>query len=216
MTPPLQTIVFDLDGTLVDSLPDIIASFQYGFTSLGLPAPTDAEVRPFIGHPLEAMYAHFAPAHATTLCTVYREHYARNFTHRSRPYPGVVELLRTLRARGYTLAIATTKRTDMARRFVEALGMMPAVDYVQGTDGFPHKPAPDVIHRALGALGHAQGLWMVGDTTHDIQAGRAAGLRTYGVTWGNHDAELLATATPDELQPDLGRLLAHLPPLPRT
>jgi phosphoglycolate phosphatase len=215
MTHPLKTVVFDLDGTLVDSLPDIIASFQYGFASLGLPAPTDEEVRPFIGHPLEAMYAHFAPAHATTLCTVYREHYARNFTRRSRPFPGVPELLRTLRERGYTLAIATTKRTDMARRFVEALGMRPAVDHVQGTDGFPHKPAPDVIHRALGALGHAEGLWMVGDTTHDIQAGRAAGLRTYAVTWGNHDAELLATATPDELQPDLGRLLEYLPPLPR-
>ncbi|HEX8438786.1 HAD-IA family hydrolase [Archangium sp.] len=214
MTHLQKTIVFDLDGTLVDSLPDIIASFQYGFASLGLPAPEDAAVRALIGQPLEAMYAHFAPTHAPQLCVVYREHYARNFVNRSRPFPGVVELLRTLRERGYWLAIATTKRTDMARRFVEALGLMPAVDYVQGTDGFPHKPAPDVIHRALGALG-AEGLWMVGDTTADILAGRAAGLRTYGVTWGNHDAELLATAAPDELQPDLGRLLEHLPPLAR-
>ncbi len=214
MTHPPKTIVFDLDGTLVDSLPDIIASFQYAFASLGLPTPEDAAVRALIGQPLEAMYESFAPAHVPQLCVVYREHYARNFVNRSRPFPGVVELLRTLRERGYTLAIATTKRTDMARRFVEALGLMPAVDYVQGTDGFPHKPAPDVIHRALGALG-TQGLWMVGDTTADILAGRAAGLRTYGVTWGNHDAGLLATATPDELQPDLRRLMEHLPPLPR-
>lgn len=214
MTTPPNTIVFDLDGTLVDSLPDIIASFQHGFASMGLPVPADTEVRPLIGQPLEDMYAHFAPAHAESLCVVYREHYARNFVNRSRPYPGVVELLRTLRERGYKLAIATTKRTDMARRFIEALGMTPAVDHVQGTDGFPHKPAPDVIHRALAALG-ARGLWMVGDTTADILAGRAAGLRTYGVTWGNHDARMLATATPDELQPDLARLLAHLPPLPR-
>ncbi|HYO58179.1 HAD-IA family hydrolase [Archangium sp.] len=214
MTHPHMTIVFDLDGTLVDSLPDIIASVQHGFTSLGLPAPADAEVRALIGHPLEAMYAHFAPAHTASLCAIYREHYARNFVNRSRPYPGVVELLRTLRERGYKLAIATTKRTDMARRFVEALGLTPAVDYVQGTDGFPHKPAPDVIHRALAALG-AQGLWMVGDTTHDILAGRAAGLRTYAVTWGTHDAGMLATTAPDELQPDLERLLEHLPPRPR-
>ncbi|QRO00301.1 HAD-IA family hydrolase [Archangium violaceum] len=216
MTPMHKTIVFDLDGTLVDSLPDIIASFQYSLMSLGLPVPTDTEVRVLIGHPLEEMFEHFAPGQdVTRLCSIYREHYPRNFVNRSRPFPGVLELLRTLRERGYKLAIATTKRTDMARRFVEALGMMPMVDHVQGTDGFPHKPAPDVIHRALGALGGAKGLWMVGDTTADMQAGRAAGLRTYGVTWGNHDAALLATATPDEIQPDLGQLLQHLPPLPR-
>ena len=212
MTPQPQTIVFDLDGTLVDSLPDIIASFQYALTSLGLPTPSDAEVRALVGHPLEDMYARFAPEHAVTLCAIYREHYPRNFVNRSRPYPGVVELLRTLRERGYRLAVATTKRTDMARRFVEALGLTSAVDHIQGTDGFPHKPAPDVIHRALAALG-ASGLWMVGDTTHDILAGRAAGLRTYAVTWGNHDANLLASVSPDELQPDLARLLEHLPPL---
>src|SRR5690349_7866687 len=115
MTPPPKTIVFDLDGTLVDSLPDIIASFQYSLTSLELPTPSDAEVRMLIGQPLEDMYAHFAPAHVTTLCAIYREHYPRNFVNRSRPYPGVIELLRTLRERGYKLAIATTKRTDMAR-----------------------------------------------------------------------------------------------------
>ncbi len=214
MTPPPPTIVFDLDGTLVDSLPDIIASFQYALTSLGLPCPPDAEVRALVGHPLEDMYRHFAPAHVDTLCVRYREHYPLNFVNRSRPFPGAVALLRTLRQRGYSVAIATTKRTDMARRFVEALGLMPELDHVQGTDGFPHKPAPDVIHRALGALG-TRGLWMVGDTTHDMLAGRAAGLRTYAVTWGNHDANLLATTSPDELQPDLGRLLDHLPPLPR-
>ncbi len=207
-----KAIVFDLDGTLVDSLPDIIASFQYGFASLGLPVPEEAAVRPLIGHPLEGMYAHFAPAHVPALCASYREHYARNFVNRSRPFPGAVELLRTLRARGYTLAIATTKRTDMARRFVDALGMAAMVDHVQGTDGFPHKPAPDVIHRALAALG-TRGVWMVGDTVTDIQAGRAAALRTYAVTWGTHDEELLATANPDELRPDLSTLLDHLPPL---
>jgi phosphoglycolate phosphatase len=212
MTRPRKSIVFDLDGTLVDSLPDIISSFRHGFTGLGLPVPHETEVHALIGLPLEAMYATFAPAHVPALVAAYREHYPRNYLNRSRPFPGVVEVLRALRERGYAVAIATTKRTDVARRFVEALGLAAEVDLVQGTDGFPHKPAPDVILRALAALG-AEGLWMVGDTTHDIHAGKAAGLRTYAVTWGTHTPEVLAGAGPDELQPDLGRLLAHLPPL---
>ncbi|MFY2562197.1 HAD family hydrolase [Corallococcus terminator] len=205
-------ILFDLDGTLVDSLPDIIDSFLYAFPANGLQAPTYAQVRALIGLPLDIMYAEFAPQHVPALCASYREHYPLNFHKRSRPYPGVLELLRTLRERGYLLAVATTKKSPMARRFVDAMGLGEVLHHVQGTDDFPHKPAPDVLLRALAALG-TQGLWMVGDTSLDLRAGKAAGLRTYGVTWGTHPVEDLARETPDELQPDLRRLLEHLPPL---
>ncbi|MFP2964184.1 HAD family hydrolase [Myxococcus sp. 1LA] len=206
-------ILFDLDGTLVDSLPDIIDSFLHGFAHVGLPVPTYEQVRALIGHPLDWMYRQFAPEpHVAGLCAAYREHYPLNFHRRSRPYPGVVEVLRTLRERGYLLAVATTKRPDMARKFVDAMGLGPLLHHVQGTDGFPHKPAPDVLHHALAALGTG-GLWMVGDTALDLRAGQAAGLRTYAVTWGTHPVDVLASASPDELQPDLERLLTHLPPL---
>lgn len=206
-------ILFDLDGTLVDSLPDIIDSFLYAFPVQGFASPTYEQVRELIGYPLDVMYARFAPEHGVpALCATYREHYSRNFINRSRPYPGVKEALGTLRARGYLLAVATTKKSEFARRFVDAMGLSDVLHHVQGTDDFPHKPAPDVLHRALAALG-TQGLWMVGDTTLDLRAGRAAGLRTYGVTWGTHPVEALADESPDELQPDLRRLLEHLPPL---
>ncbi|HET9451083.1 MAG TPA: HAD-IA family hydrolase [Aggregicoccus sp.] len=210
--PLARGIVFDLDGTLVDSLPDIIGSFRHGFAQEGLPVPPVSEVHALIGQPLEAMYARFAPAHVGVLCAHYREHYPRHFLDNSRPFPGVVEALRSLRERGYRLAVATTKRSEMARRFVDALGLGEALDHVQGTDGFAHKPAPDVVLRALSALGTG-GLWMVGDTTLDIHAGQAAGLRTYALTWGTHPESVLRTAGPDELQPDLQRLLALLPAL---
>src|SRR5690606_7650283 len=103
--------------------------------------------------------------------------------------------------------VATTKRSDVARSFVDAMGLTELLDHVQGTDGFPHKPAPDVIHRALRAVG-AQGTWMVGDTVTDIQAGKAAGLKTYAVSWGTHDAATLATAAPDVLSDGLSDLFA--------
>lgn len=207
------TVVFDLDGTLVDSLPDIIASFQHSFTVYHLPVPGEQAVRAEIGKPLEEMFATFAPAHVHELSREYRRHYPEHFTDRSAPYPGVLELLTTLRDRGYLLTVATTKRSDMALRFTRALGLMAYLDVIQGTDDVPHKPAPDVIYKALSAVA-GEGLWMVGDTTHDIGAGKAAGLKTYAVTWGTQDAEQLAAAEPDEVQPDLQKLLEHLPPVP--
>jgi phosphoglycolate phosphatase len=205
-------ICFDLDGTLVDSLPDIIDSFLHAFAHHGLPSPTFAEVRALIGHPLDWMYSQFAPHHVPSLCATYREHYPKNFLNRSKPFPGVERVLGTLKDRGYLLAVATTKRGDIARRFVDAMGLGTLLHHVQGTDGFPHKPAPDVIQHALKAL-DTGGLWMVGDTALDLRAGQAAGLKTYAVTWGTHPVEELAAASPDELQPDLERLLHLLPPL---
>lgn len=205
--PRPRAIVFDLDGTLVDSLPDIVGAFQDAFGELGLAAPPAEAVRARVGLPLEAMYADFAPAdRVSALADAYRRIYPQRFTRTSRPFPGVPELLAALRAHGFRLAVATTKRSDMATRFVAAMGLSEALDHVQGTDGFPHKPAPDVVLRALAAL-DADGAWMVGDTTHDVGAGKAAGLATYAVTWGTHDADTLAAAAPDRLEPNLATLL---------
>ena len=202
-----RAIVFDLDGTLVDSLPDIIGAFRDAFADHGLPAPSEAEVRDQVGLPLDSMYAAFAPAErVAALSASYRRLYPQRFTRHSRPVPGVPEALATLRSRGFRLAVATTKRSDMAARLVAAMGLTDALDVVQGTDGFPHKPAPDVVQRALAAL-DADGVWMVGDTVHDIEAGRAAGLATYAVTWGTHDAERLRSARPDRLEATLEPLL---------
>ncbi|HSG91155.1 MAG TPA: HAD-IA family hydrolase [Pseudomonadales bacterium] len=206
--PRPRAIVFDLDGTLVDSLPDIVGAFQDTFTEQGLPVPSAEAIRSRVGLPLEAMYADFAASdRIAALVERYRRIYPQRFSRTSRPFDGVAEVLAELRAHGFKLAVATTKRSDMAARFVAAMGLADALDHVQGTDGFPHKPAPDVVLRALAAL-DADGAWMVGDTTHDVGAGKAAGLATYAVTWGTHDAATLATAAPDRLEPNLDTLVA--------
>lgn len=211
MTRP-PAVVFDLDGTLVDSLPDIVWSFQAAFEATRLPVPEEAAVRALIGAPLEEMAAAFVTGDEAIegVCDAYRRIYPEHFTDRTAPFPGVPELLDELRAAGYRTAVATTKRSWMARRLVDAVGLADRLDHVQGTDGIPHKPAPDVVLAALAAL-DAQGTWMVGDTVGDLLAGRAAGLRTYAVSWGTHDAERLASVRPDALEPDLGRLLDLLP-----
>lgn len=207
--PPV--IVFDLDGTLVDSLPDIVASFLHAFEAAGERAPCEAEVRAAIGEPLDAMYARFVPAgRVDTMCALYREHYADHLADSTRPFPGVPALLRELGRRGYLRAVASTKRTSTARRLAERMNLIPLLDHVEGTDAEPYKPAPDVVLRAVAAVG-GRGAWMVGDTTGDVEAGRAAGLATYAVSWGTHDAQRLGRARPTELQPDLDRLFGLCP-----
>ena len=196
-TAAVTAIVFDLDGTLVDSFDDISAAFCRSFHVVGSAPPDPAVVRAMIGKPLHDMYAPWVPAAAIdALVAEYRRDYAQRCADRTRPYPGIVDLLAALRGRGHALAIATTKTTAMARTVIARLGLEHLVDHVQGTDGFPHKPAPDVITRALAALA-CPGAWMVGDAVTDVSAGRAAGLRTCAVTWGVHSAAQLHAATPD-------------------
>lgn len=204
-----RAICFDLDGTLVDSLPDIVASISAAIVEQGLPEPEGARVRGLVGLPLEDMFADLAPgADMAAMVAGYRRIYPQHFTDNSALFPETIKVLTTLREKGYRLAVTTTKGTPMAKDFVAALGLMPHLDLVQGTDGFPAKPAPDVIEHALAALG-CEGAWMVGDTTHDIGAGKAAGLPTYAVCrpGTTHDRETLATAAPDHLEESLLPLL---------
>lgn len=204
------TVVFDLDGTLVDSLQDIVNSFLHAFGPLGLPAPSYMQALASVGLPLEDMYALFAPVElAPQLTSIYREHYPKHFTDNTAPFTGVVEVLDELGQRGYLRAVATTKRTDMGARLVEAVGLSSYIDHVQGTDGFPAKPAPDVVLRALQHVA-GDGVAMVGDSVVDIRAGSAAGLLTYGVTTGTGTEAELVAAGATLVAPTLGGLLELL------
>ena len=202
----VKTLIFDLDGTLVDSFDDIVLSFQYAFRTLGLPLPDSGAVRAQIGTPLESMVAGFSKTHIAALTAVYCAYYPRHCGDHATLKPGVLETLEALRWRGYKLGVATTKRTPIAKKLIRTVGLADAVDFVQGTDGFAHKPAPNVIYRLLAHAG-GEGSWMVGDTTSDVLAGKAAGLKTYAVTWGSHDAHTLQGAAPTVIAPDLKKLL---------
>lgn len=206
----MTTIVFDLDGTLVDSFDDISAAFRRSFHVIGSEPPGVDVVKAMIGKPLRDMYQPFAPAESLeALVAEYRRDYAERCAERTRPFPGMVSLLDALRGRGHALAVATTKTSWMARTVIDKLGLASRLDHVQGTDDFPHKPAPDVIHHALAGAGRP-GSWMIGDTTFDVAAGRAAGLRTCAVTWGVHEPERLRGSQPDALVDTVDQLRALL------
>jgi phosphoglycolate phosphatase len=210
-----RAVVFDLDGTLLDSAVDIHRSIAHALDVHGHAAPSLAALRRWIGRPLDEVFAAFAPeGDLVALGAAYRRHFLTAGCRATRPFPGAVELLDELRAAGWWVAVATTKSTDGARQTLGQLGLLDRFDHVQGTDGFACKPAPDVVQRALVGLGLQEldpsSCWMVGDTVHDVAAGAAAGLATVAVTHGAHAREELLASAADVVVDDLSTLGAHL------
>lgn len=191
--------LFDVDGTLTDSAPDITGSVLETLDRNGYPAQPVSLLRTYIGKHLTELFVDIIPgidqAGIDDLIQQYRTIYTARGHANTRAYDGVVETLAALPGRKGT---ATTKGTPMTRVVLEQFGMLPYFEHVQGTDGFPAKPAPDVIHRGLAAMGVAAGdVLFVGDSTADMAAGRAAGVRVCAVRWGYGNHEEMAAFAPD-------------------
>ncbi len=191
--------LFDVDGTLTDSAPDITGSVLETLDRNGYPAQPVSLLRTYIGKHLTELFTDIIPgidqAGIDDLILQYRKIYTARGHVNTRAYDGVVETLAALPGRKGT---ATTKGTPMTRVVLEQFGMLPYFEHVQGTDGFPAKPAPDVIHRGLAAMGvAASDVLFVGDSTADMAAGRAAGVRVCAVRWGYGNHEEMAGYAPD-------------------
>lgn len=191
--------LFDVDGTLTDSAPDITGSVLEVLDRNGYPAQPVSLLRTYIGKHLTELFTDIIPgidqAGIDDLILQYRKIYTARGHASTRAYEGVVEALAALPGRKGT---ATTKGTPMTRVVLEQFGMLPYFEHVQGTDGFPAKPAPDVIHRGLAAMGAAaEDVLFVGDSTADMAAGRAAGVRVCAVRWGYGNHEEMASYAPD-------------------
>jgi phosphoglycolate phosphatase len=207
----VDLVVFDLDGTLVDSREDIARAVNQGILSVGGKALAGKDIIPHIGRPIFDTFMDLLPVElkhmAEGAVDTFRQYFFKHCAETSRLYPGVSGCLENLQA--VSRAVATTKMTFMAEKVVEEMGIAHHFDLVQGSDGIPHKPDPSVLARVLERLGkQAHKSWFVGDTVYDIQAGKAAGMRTCGVTYGIGLVDELEQAAPDLL---LGNLM-DLPP----
>lgn len=204
--------VFDLDGTLVDSLETIAAAVREALAHHGLAEPSDAELRTMIGDGARNLIARSmhrpveAPEVGPVLAT-YLECYAAHPTRGTRRYPGAAELLTTLAELGIPAAVCTNKPGPIARVIsAEFLGAIPCIG---GGDGLELKPHPAPVLATVARLGlptdpsSVATLWMVGDSVQDILAGRRAGLRTWLVAGGYGAADLAAEAGPDRIAVDL-------------
>lgn len=200
----MAAVVFDLDGTLVDSLGDIAASTNICLAAAGLPTHTQDAVRGFVGHGIgvlveRALGSLATPERVESLLAAIRAHYQEHSTERTRPFPGIDALLQTLLKRGVSLAVVSNKPHEMTTHIVQVLFPGVPFGFVTGESAdIPRKPDPTGILTACAVLGVSPSAAVyVGDTSVDMQAARAAGVRSVAVTWGFRDRASLEAAQPD-------------------
>ncbi|PHP66572.1 phosphoglycolate phosphatase [Zhengella mangrovi] len=224
-------IVFDLDGTLVDTAPDLLDALDHAIATAGLPPVDQAAMRAYAGHGGRAMIERaFAQnrkplpeAERERLLAVFLDHYTGRMPGRSLPFPGALDAMRRFEDAGFALAICTNKYERLARQLLEGLGLAHRFAAIAGADTFAfRKPDPrhltETIRRAAGD--RATGL-MIGDTNTDIATAKAAGLPVVAVEFG-YSSEPLASLAPsiiiehfDELTPVLARRLLKAAGAPR-
>jgi pyrophosphatase PpaX len=180
-----RTVLFDLDGTLVDTLGLILDSYAHVFDLFDIEGIDTAEVRSWIGLALEETFDALDPERTEQMAAAYREYNVGHHDERISPYPGAAEHLASLAAAGAGVAVVTSKGSQLARRGLEITGM-PTIDTVIGKEHtLRHKPDPAPLRHALEVLGaSAEDAVYVGDAATDLQAAHAAGIEAVGVTWG--------------------------------
>jgi len=197
----MQTFLFDLDGTLLDSIDLILTSFHHtSRVHLGREFP-DSHWLGGIGTPLRAQLSRMAASEEEldAMLATYRIHNLEHHDEMAKPYPGVVELVRELHHREANLALVTSKLRMGAERGLQLLDLeeelavrVCADDVVRG------KPHPEPVLKALGELGVGPSeAVLIGDSAHDIHAGKSAGVMTAAVSWGPFGREILQAAGPD-------------------
>ncbi len=209
----MQAVLFDLDGTLIDSSEAIVAALDASLAERGHPPVAPEAGRALIGLPLLVMFPRLietpldeAELHA--LIEAYRRHYVPLAHRLERTFDGVPALLRALVRAGRRLAIVTSKATAGAEAALARAGLREHFEVVLGYDAVTRpKPAPDLAQAALAALGlPAERAILVGDTDYDLEMGARAGITSVGVGWGAHPRERLEAARPIAIVDDLPAL----------
>lgn len=192
-----QTYIFDLDGTLLNTLADLAASTNYALRAHGLPERTTEEVRTFVGNGVKKLMERAVPQgldnpkFEETFAT-FREHYLQHSLDTTSPYPGIVALLRELRHRGKRVAIVSNKfyvaTQELARHFFSD-----TVEVAIGErEDIRKKPAPDTVLEAMRQMGVGKdGAVYIGDSEVDVQTARNVGIPCISVLWGFRDRDFL-------------------------
>lgn len=214
MSAPFLAVTLDLDGTLLDTVPDLAAAVNATRQDLGLPALERDEVAARVGRGIADLVARCLPelaaaAHSAAEA-VFRAHYARSNGRHTRIYPGVREALAAFAGLGLPMAVVTNKAACFSEPLLDGLGLGDAFVCVVSGDTTAHKkPHPEPLLHACARLGVApQRTLHIGDSRHDFECARAAGCAVALVSCGYHGGEQLAALGADRLAADLAEIAA--------
>jgi pyrophosphatase PpaX len=208
-SPRWPIAIFDLDGTLADTIRLIVESYQHAFRTVLGREEDPAVIRSWIGRPLIDAFRSHSPEHADELYSTYLAWNAENTERLICGYDGVRDVLADLHAAGVKVAVATSKRRESAVQAMDILGLaehVPVLVAMEDTEA--HKPDPTPLLLALERLGEADPSHAVyvGDAVVDVLAGKAAGMSTLAVTWGAGERDALAGVRPDAVVSSAGAM----------
>ena len=212
MKSNINTILFDLDGTLIDTNELIISTYLHTLEKYFPGKYTREDVLPFLGPTLHDVFGAMDPDRVEEMVLEYRTYNLENHDALVKEFVGVMETIEILKKKGYKLAIVTTKREDVA---FKGLRLMKLDSYFDVMIAYDHvkkvKPDPEPIYLALEKLGSKpKEALMVGDNFHDVLAGKNAGTKTAGVAWSIKGREYLAKYEPDYMLENMTDLLSIL------
>lgn len=192
----IRAVLFDLDGTLIDSTDAIVESYFHSYDTLGAARPARERILETIGIPLEVQFGHLGGVEVAPAVKAYRERYRVLGRELTTLLPGAAEALERLAEAGQRLGFATSKRRYASEELLEHLGVLHYFEARVGPEDVANpKPHPDVLFESLDQLQlRPADAVFVGDMVYDIEAGRAAGVRTLGVTSGYATRETLENA----------------------
>lgn len=219
MTDKLKLAAFDLDGTLLDSIPSIVIGVTACWKALGFPEVTPDEIRNIIGLPWEQSIEKLMPGAGAREVEMINKYHAE-IAQGVRPppdrppekiFPGVIDLLDALEDDGYVLAIVTSRSNRRFEALIDDNGLSGRFVSINTADQGPGKPNPFLLNKAMREAGvDTVDTVMIGDTTYDIQTGRNAGTGAVGVTWGVHPEDRLFEAGAHHVADEIEDLVGYI------
>lgn len=195
----IDTVLFDLDGTILNTIEDLCDSVNFALDANGFPTRTLDEVRAFVGNGVKNLIHRALPdgadeASFEKCLSSFKSHYERNKTNKTAPYDGVLEMMRRLKADGYKTAIVSNKHDDAVQGLFKLFFSDCASFALGNTDNVAKKPAPDMVYKALDALSSSVDRAIyIGDSEVDVETAKNSHIPLIGVSWGFRGEALLSS-----------------------